>query len=811
MKTLGNSRRLGALFPLLCLTVFPTCHAAFAETPPLIAAIMSGDSATTDALLRANSSIDARDVDGNTALHWAAIRGRDALVRELIRRGATVDATNRLEATPLIHAVAHAASVRALVEAGADVNHASRSEHGPGIRSTPLLAAVLTGDSREVVDLLLKAGADASPSPALKNGAAGPAAVFGDRTTIDRLLVAGAKPADLWTAVASGDVEIVRRFLDGGADINATNAGVGSALNAALIWQQPEVARFLLERGASMNHRAPANRAAHDTPSIVLAAYSQSGDTTVASMMIERGVDLNAASSRGETALDWARGNGNQELERILRQAGGREGTYHQLEKRIPQNELPGDTASLDSWIRSSAAKAIRLLQSSSDAYFRSGGSVRGNARCDSCHHQYHPAMAYGMALRRGIPVDRVSLARQIQNQIRQSLEDDTVLKCYERVQPFPVPANLMGYGLIGLREIGWPADRMTDAFSWYLAGRQRLDGSWRDLVFRPPIQDGPIPDTALVIRVLRSYPVAGHGAEFSGRIRRARDFLASAKTVSLNQQVFQLLGLGWAGDRPADLAPLVRGLVGLQATNGGWAQLPGLPEDAYATGQALYALHTVGGMATSDSVFQRGVRFLLRTQFEDGSWFVRSRAWPIQPHFESGFPHGKNQWISAAGTTWAVMALLCTQPEVAGLPAVDWMAIQVPGLEPEVGAEATAVASSTAGTRSVDFLRDIRPVLERSCVGCHSGERAKGGLRIDSRTALLKGGHSGASLVPGRPPDTLLLQFAKGEVEDLEMPPLGKRAKYPGLSSEEIRRVEAWIREGAAWPEGVTLNPPDR
>jgi hypothetical protein len=52
-------------------------------------------------------------------------------------------------------------------------------------------------------------------------------------------------------------------------------------------------------------------------------------------------------------------------------------------------------------------------------------------------------------------------------------------------------------------------------------------------------------------------------------------------------------------------------------------------------------------------------VAFLLRTQLEDGSWFVRSRAIPVQPYFDSGFPHGRDQFISAAATNWATMALM--------------------------------------------------------------------------------------------------------------------------------------------------------
>ena len=83
------------------------------------------------------------------------------------------------------------------------------------------------------------------------------------------------------------------------------------------------------------------------------------------------------------------------------------------------------------------------------------------------------------------------------------------------------------------------------------------------------------------------------------------------------------------------------------------------MDSDAYATGQALVALRESGVVPAGDPAIRRGVEYLLRTQFEDGSWFVRSRAVPIQTYFESGFPHGADQWISAAATAWAVSALV--------------------------------------------------------------------------------------------------------------------------------------------------------
>ena len=83
------------------------------------------------------------------------------------------------------------------------------------------------------------------------------------------------------------------------------------------------------------------------------------------------------------------------------------------------------------------------------------------------------------------------------------------------------------------------------------------------------------------------------------------------------------------------------------------------MASDAYATGQALASLHQSGAVAAADPAYQRGVKYLLSTQLEDGSWHMRSRSIPFQPYFESGFPHGPDQWISAAATNWAVMALI--------------------------------------------------------------------------------------------------------------------------------------------------------
>jgi hypothetical protein len=128
-------------------------------------------------------------------------------------------------------------------------------------------------------------------------------------------------------------------------------------------------------------------------------------------------------------------------------------------------------------------------------------------------------------------------------------------------------------------------------------------------------------------------------------------------------EKAMKLLGLVWAKADAEDLRVAAQPLFAEQRPDGGWAQLPTLESDAYATGQTLYALHAAGQISTADSVYGRGAAFLLRTQRPDGSWIVRSRSVPFQPLKESGFPHGKDQWISAAGSSWAAMALMAALP----------------------------------------------------------------------------------------------------------------------------------------------------
>jgi hypothetical protein len=111
---------------------------------------------------------------------------------------------------------------------------------------------------------------------------------------------------------------------------------------------------------------------------------------------------------------------------------------------------------------------------------------------------------------------------------------------------------------------------------------------------------------------------------------------------------------------------------------------------------------------------------------------------------------------------------------------------------------------------RKIDFARQIKPLLERSCAACHSGKKPRGLFRIDARDALLKGGASGeAAIVPGRSEKSLLIDYVSGNVPDSEMPPRARREEFPALKTEDVALLRTWIDQGAEWPRDVLLIAP--
>ena len=96
-----------------------------------------------------------------------------------------------------------------------------------------------------------------------------------------------------------------------------------------------------------------------------------------------------------------------------------------------------------------------------------------------------------------------------------------------------------------------------------------------------------------------------------------------------------------------------------------------------------------------------------------------------------------------------------------------------------------------------VDFKRDIQPLFESRCTMCHGEAQQLSGLRLDRRSAAMRGGYSGPVIVPHKSAESKLVHITAGTVKDVIMPPVGDR-----LSAREIGLLRTWIDQGAPWPE---------
>ena len=315
--------------------------------------------------------------------------------------------------------------------------------------------------------------------------------------------------------------------------------------------------------------------------------------------------------------------------------------------------------------LRAAVGQSLPLLQAGAQSF-----RERSEGRCISCHHQGLILTTVALARSRGLAVNE-NLARaeiervrgfyaRRQQRYQAALEDSAALPQADPFGNFTVHA---GYWLWGLAAENVAPDEALATTARLLAGRQQADGRWTFTdTARAPMQAGDITTTALAAFAINRYGPAADRESRDERLRRARQWLLEEPPQTTDDLAFGLLGLKWTGAPDGDLQAAAARLRAAQRSGGGWAQQANMPPDAYATGLALFALHE-GGTAVTDPAWRQGLAHLLQSQQPDGSWFVRTRAIPSNPYFESGFPHGKSQFISYAATCWATVALTLALP----------------------------------------------------------------------------------------------------------------------------------------------------
>jgi ankyrin repeat protein len=623
-------------------------------------ALRRGEISAIKAAVKQGVDANSRDKDGNTLLMQTAIYGTAVDLDFLLAHGADANATNKAGHTALMRAIPDLAKVKLLVENGADV-------HTSAAGTTPLLIASGIRSAEDVVRYLIQKGADVKAIDMQGFDPVMAAALAGAPANMKLLLdagasgAAGAKTRQLPATLRTSALDQATRDL-----LRKRAEGVTALMNAARIDCEPCV-RLLLKHGADAKARTDAGLTALHyaafkgnlttvrllldaaapvnvvddrgfTP-LMMAANSKTKSLEVVRILLDHGAESQAKDEFGRTAADWARLGARREITDLF--AAPEPVNIDRVKTSGPVFKD----------VHEAVSKSVALLEAASPKFFPKGG-------CISCHNVSIPLMALTEARRRGYPVSPVSTQQLVKQTIASySPVRDNLMSGACGVQGSP---GMGSYSLIPLKDEGYAANSLTDAVVRCLSLAQYPDGHshfYADT--RPPLSaEGDIPETALSARAMKLYFVPAM-ADLGTKIARARAFLQSAKPSFGSDYPFRLFGLFWT-EAPADrIQAAARDLLAQQRSDGGWAQNPDMSSDAYETGLSLSALAAADPKSVISASYRRGVDYLMRTQETDGSWHVRSRAFEFQPYFESGFPHGHDQWISMAATAWSAMALM--------------------------------------------------------------------------------------------------------------------------------------------------------
>jgi len=333
--------------------------------------------------------------------------------------------------------------------------------------------------------------------------------------------------------------------------------------------------------------------------------------------------------------------------------------------------------------IRATVTRALPLLQ-------QSAGEFVAKRSCVSCHHNILPILMLHEARNRGLQID-VGVLQSVEDKTFRELRGANALDEAIQATNLNDPTPNDSYLLMAAHEAGLAPDLTLAVYARRLVRWQR-QGHWITSDFRPPHSSSVFMATATAVHAIQSFMPAELAAGRDASLAKARQWLLENRPVSTEDAAFRLMGLEWAHASSDEIARAAVDLRAMQKPSGGWPQLPGYVPDAYSTGEAVYALH-VAGFGATDQAWATGLKFLISTQAKDGTWRTQTRM--VSPanvspkYFPTGFPYVKDEFLSYAGSCWAVMALLSALPSSPP---------QVPTMQPE------AVSPSSSWMRTALF-----------------------------------------------------------------------------------------------------------
>ncbi|WP_406700558.1 amidohydrolase family protein [Singulisphaera sp. Ch08] len=311
--------------------------------------------------------------------------------------------------------------------------------------------------------------------------------------------------------------------------------------------------------------------------------------------------------------------------------------------------------------IRDSARRGLEIVQKAATQYPL-------HRDCFSCHHQTLPMLAMVKARAHGLAIEADLLGEQADFSVESFREKLPEMRQGKGVGG---AAMTVGYGLWGLSLADWSRDEVAEGMVAYLLKTQKQDGHWGTAGRRPPLEESAITCTTLAVEGLSRYGDRDHNPSVTDAIAKAKTWLSETHTKNQEDRNLRLRGLLRVKADRSLLDQALTAVLDSQRADGGWPARDDLPSDAYATGQTLAGLEEAG-LNVATEAYQRGLRFLLDSQCDDGSWKVETRVKPIQVYFDNGDPHGKHQFISIPATAWAVVALAVALKEEPAVQPYD-------------------------------------------------------------------------------------------------------------------------------------------
>jgi ankyrin repeat protein len=625
----------------LLLGLLASLLPAFALDPAAVLnAIRQDDFAWIKKNITNSEQANTTDSRQNTPLHWASSLGSPEMVSLLLQNGSNPNTQNAFGLSPLMLAATEPAKVQLLLAAGADPKLKAKSGHHA------LSMAATAPKSTESIRQMLAAGAPVDEPGVIGLTPLLAATFFGCAESNARLLAskgANGKSANAFQygpahSAVDCSPELTRQLLAKGANVNQSSISMQKVrhgpiqldkltpLHFAAAHGDLERVQLLLDHGAQINQADSRGM----TP-LIFAVSSEKQDVAVARLLLSKGADRNAKDIYGQDALAWARKFNNPAMLALF---GAKPEAAPLVDTK---HKGPGLVA------------ALQRLERGNEEFFQESG-------CVACHANNVTSFAAARAAKAGLAINPQYRANREQR-LRAFLNSLAPMHMQTLGPPGDFDSDL--YLLLDAKSLALPSSPELELAAKYVLTRQAENGSWSQMgIARAPMEESNIHRTALALYVLPAYLPPAMQAFAQPRFAAAKQWLMKQEPISTDELANKLMGLYWAKAPQTAINSAARALVAAQRQDGSWGGNPHLGGDAFHTGLAIFALRETQTREAKDHCIENAVKWLLATQAEDGTWHVKSRAPKFQPYFESGFPYGHDQWISMAGTAWAIAGL---------------------------------------------------------------------------------------------------------------------------------------------------------